>query len=1787
MAADEILGISGHMDISDIKKSIDNLNVLLDTLGNNVSKTGNKLDESFSKLDLSKANEQIKALDNEIQSILNAIKANAQEISDFQSKISAAKDAINKGGDKSQLTAQIKEYENAITSIKQNSKELVAEHDQLQGSLTSLVAKYNMVAQAANAGQTASTAITGAGAAAHAATAVAVGAEAVAHAQNAKDIKEESESVQKSTLSFKDYEDRIIAVKQRIAELQQKILETKENIRGDKNDVEFFRNEQNQAAGRYGSMSSQATQAGSLADDSQQRVNEQTKALQRDQLEVQKLRLELAQLKEEQSLQAKATEAQNDAFSNIIAKMEQWKASLSDIDSLNKKFASQKDVVASVTESINELGNSSKANTEYAKSLKDEIESMSRALRLNLVGEQSKEQEAAVIESYEKIKAKIAEYSEAVSYASGQANAAVSLQKEAIAGLETQLSTLGQQLQAAQATDNTEAARAITAQIDALNDVLVDMKKNLASLESQSSEATRELDNLANVKNKMNEGAGRGASLFGTLTDSASAAVDTISNAFSKIKNTISEKVDETKEKVKELKESFTSNLSDISSRIGFDRLGEAFSNIGGKLGELGGKMSNFATGGGKFQESLGNIKTALNGLPVPLGNVASGAGNVVKALWAMCATPIGAILAAITVGLQAMYQWFTKSAEGQQVFTKITAYLGSLLSSLTDILVTFGGYLYHAFADAKGPMHDFSVSFAKTFTTAVKSAVSLLKGLGNTLKGIFTLDWDTFTTGLSQTWDGLKKAGQTAISGLETGIKGVVGAVKTTYSMLTDSKLGGDLGKQFSDIIPKAGEAARLAADELNTNIKLGKEKEKQATLDAKINAMREKIYTLTGKAKDAAIEETKALLQQKYDGQIKAQQQLYEIQKKRNALHTSSLEDLKKERELHIDVLTTIAQQAASTRMLTRMQAANNRKMESESKANAKKDARQDASVSSALGKANEVVYKNSTARIKAEKDLESELTDARISAMKDGAEKIIAERKRQLEKEIEQIEERKNAAIKAERDMQKAEFDAAQSVIKAQGGKAENWDESKHLDTKPIQEIEAKYTTLEQKAVEKSNNETLQEELRQWNDYVDKYGSIQQRIYAITEEYKKKAEALRGSGDMVGAASAEEEMKAKLSGMQMEQIKGAIDWDSVFQDLDKHSVDYLERLRKQLKTLLSSGTLNVDDMGTISEQINKIDDAISEQKNSWGIANEAVREHRRLLEEAEQAQIALNHAQDEYVGASMANTSQKLDIQGTLASVGINAQMSDIKYSNKDKYLSQVTDTKAQEKLKKAFEQLGVTEVNLAKSSEKVATAQEEVSSANDKARKTFKQFMAGVAEGLAKAYEKIKDLPDLMANLGLDNTGVGQAVSKGVSAVGNAASAAADYMNGNYVGALTKGISALQDATSIFGIGADNTAKMQEKIDILNQRNSVLADCLEKLNDTIENSSMFDAAENFEKQRELIRQEEKNSSAAMIAEADKHGTWRSSLNKSVEDNSGWISAMAMVSKILGKTIKSSKDFLSLTADEMEKIRNYSGEGYKTGELFEKILEEYLKEGGTGGRSEKLPDMISEYIKKYAGAIKDIDDSENTLLTNISFDNVKEEFSSMLSDMTKSTKDFTSNFEEMMRNAIVNTLMRNKYNDMLETWYNQFSEAYKNDHQLTPEEINKLREEYDRIAEEAVKERDSLSSILGVSQSSQSATSSAIQAITADQADTLTGIGYAMQIALEQGNETRVQISADISVMRSFAEVTAANISEMRDIQYEGLNNLQQIAKNTAPIILISDNIQNMYKLMKDRY
>lgn len=1583
--------------------------------------------------------------------------------------------------------------------------------------------------------------------------------EVAAHAKVVEQVNAEADALKNVSQSlqdgqpFKSYEDQIAAIKQRISELQEKIVDTKETIQFAKNDVADLTAQKEANAKKYGEKTTGSIDKAITS--SKQEVDEQTRALQSYQIELQRAKLQLANLNEEQKAQAEVTKAESNEFTAITAKIEEWKSSLYNIDGLNQKFESQKLAIIGVKDSINELSQSSQSNSAWAEQLKQEIDTMSASLRLS----SSEMDSSSYGKVLDELKEKASQYAESLNYASGQSNAAIELQKEAIAGLEDQLATLQEQLQAAQATNNSAAVKAISEQINVLSNALNAAKNNLVGLQQQSENAKNAMRGLADVQSSLSM-TEKGGSFFGNIIDEAQLIKQKVSDAFSSLHETISSKFEAIKSKASEVGSSILGSLSNLSDKIGLDRLGNAFSSVGERIGAAKDKMLDFATGGGKFQSSIGNLKTALNGLPLPLGNVIGSIGAMTKALWAMCATPIGAVLAAVAVGLQAVYAWFTKSAEGQKAFTKISAYMSSLLASLTDIVVMLGSYLYHCFADAKGPLRDFGISFKNTFVSAVKTGYTLLKGLGTTLKGIFQLDWDTFTDGLSQVGDGLIKAGKTAIMAVQTQIKGIVGSVKTVYDMFTNDKLGSGIGKALSDLLPKAEQAAKLAEQDLQANIALGKAKEEQAKLEKTIAEKREKIYTLTGKAKQEAIAETKALLKQKYDSQIKAQTELYELQKKRNALHTSSLADLKRERELHIEVLSTQAQQAASTRMLTRMEASNQRSMDKAAK-NAKKNATKQNNIESAEGKLAEAIYKNEYERSKAMQSIEEKVTDARIKAMQDGEEKVIAERKRALEKEIEQIEAEKNAAIKAERDRQKAEFDAKEAIVKAQGGKPQQWDD-KMLDQEPIKKIEKQYTIIEESAVTESNRKTQKEQAQAMLDYLKAYGTFQEKKYAIAKEYDEK---INLETDTYKKASLEKEKSKAISDVDTSALQSQIDWQSVFGSMIGSLQEQLKETFQGLKEYTKTDDFKKKDateQKVIYEAIDKMHGALTGDHEGTLNLSKLKKQSEDLGNAFKEMQAAglrekiafdnLQVAQDSYEKAL--KTGDKAQIKGASQTLDSAKAVYD-------------GAKKTSEEMVKTVKAKGV---EYKESSQGTLDGLKEVASG-------LKEFSGGSLSGLMmgltntvlglskldlgktlnKSVSKLADKLQSGGNIGqiisailsiLDilKDGIGSLVANVIDAILNTVNGILkNILTGKFVeqigGSLLEGVGNILDTVTFGGLSSwlgdgSSDKNLEKDLARLSESNNNLKTSIDALADKMdEASSMQDITTSYEKQKEAIQDQIKNTQESMYRSgaAYTNGHWykaytdgKHSSNKKINDamsSEDW----DKVSKAAGVAVRGASDFWNLTSEQMANVAAYAATQY-----------DKIKQYGDNGYKN-----ASQYMDSYIEYYKELEQLENSYrekLTSISFDSVESDFKSMLENMDSDSTDFADSFQKKMASAIINSLMVDKYKQRLQEWYKSFSSTFKNK-DLTKEELYKaqemLKQEYMAISKDALDERDSLKNALGWKDNfSQSASSGSFESMSQDTGEELNGRFTAVQSATEGTLEQAKEISQKIDQLVS---------------------------------------------------
>ena len=1336
-----------------------------------------------------------------------------------------------------------------------------------------------------------------------------------------------------------------------------------------------------------------------------------------------------------------------------------------------------------------------------------------------------------------------------------------SSQKQSLSDLESQLET--SRLKLRQLTEEVAKLEGLQVLSDSQKTKLIDVR----------AEVEKTKDSIKSLNEQIKEQ--RGGTFFGSVRNAIDGFGEKITDVKDKIKDFISEHT-----KLNEIKEK-------IGNNSGIQKFKAEYTQARGVVSDFSQRVENLLTGNGKLQQSFSAIGTAISGMGLPLKGVGSGIANVTKALWAMCATPIGAVITVIVMGLASMYKYLTKSAEGQKTFAQISAFLGSLLSSITDIVVTFGKFLFHAFSDASGSMHGFAKGLATTFTTAVKAAGELIGGLGTALKGIFKMDWNTFSDGMSKIWSGIKDGGKTALSAIDTAFKGAMGSVKLVYSAFTDKDLGKGLGASFDGIISKATKSADLAKRTTEATIAASEAQKRAAELDIQIAENREKIYKLTGKAKDALIEETKILQKQRYNSILDAQRKQLDIQREKNRLHTASLEDLAKERQLHIDVLRTTAEQASSTRMLARMEEANKKKMESSAKSARKKDVSSSNAINAANEKFDEVAYTNANEREKILLDLESKLIDARIAAMEYGAERISAEKDRQNKKELEDIEKQRKAVLEAERKRQKDEFDAEQAIVKAHGGKISTWSNEMFVENKDVKKINSLFDSLKEESNKKFVKERLEEQFKDLNNYLKEYGSFEEKRLAITQEYEEK---IRKAGTVGEKATLEADLRKALSALDMKAMQESIDWEDVFRDMDKHSTAYLNNIKKKLRASLSAKEITAENAKVLSEKIRDIENTIGSRTNIWSSMLPGLRERLRLTKESVMAEEAAAKARRESVDADLNVLRIKEEILNNLRGSGVSVNIEDVTAKNKDRLMASVSEgSSLYNALLKLFENLATDTSRANVARENVGKAETRKASVLDKLGSLSKitDVIPWAAKGasfgqiIESVSANVQSMSDLVDTIGLGNSEFGEAVHNFADGVGNFSGAISSLANGDVFGAVNGVVKGFQSFGRVLGIGGGNAERVTKSIDRLTERNELLGQSIDDLSDEMAKSRGAAAIKVSTDADKLLRERIENYKRIAQEQASYHSAHKS-FSRYWEGYND--EQKRRLSEQIGRQWNG--DIWNLSPEEMKMLR-------QNVDMWEKI-----EKTGKGGYGARVAEKLNDYIAQ-SGKLQENTEALYEILTTTTKDNIFDDFLDSLHRLADGSEDvfdkITDNWHHMVNKMVVNNLVGAKFQKDLEGWYNKLAELNRGrtDGKISSVKykasLDELKKEYDKYVHTAQDEIEQLRAAGIVSSrtnAEQKATANGISSITYEQAANIVALTTAGNISRDQIKDLVASVMASFSSTIALSSSTNTAVLEIRNLMIYNNSYLEDILKCSKNIYAdFSRKIDDVNKNLKD--
>lgn len=924
---------------------------------------------------------------------------------------------------------------------------------------------------------------------------------------------------------------------------------------------------------------------------------------------------------------------------------------------------------------------------------------------------------------------------------------------------------------------------------------------------------------------------------------------------------------------------------------------------------------------------------------------------------------------------------------------------------------------------------------------------------------------------------------------------------------------------------------------------------------------------------------------------------------------------------------------------------------KTEAEKKREAKEAARQasEAKKRIAATKAAEVrladvIRKQGDERLRLEQDFEYERWQSRVNLMDEGAQKVLAQQELNFSKEKADLKRRLDDELEAEKQRQIAVFDADQN-IKAASDKdyVKQQLRDSDIDESKMDEIRARYKAFEEdltKSQAKAERDRLKSAQDAMNEYLKEFGTYEQKRQAIKVDFAYKMDIASNSGEIMTLKA---QMRKQLADLDFEEWLNTGDIALAFGDLSNLSKETISKLIIDMEKYRDKVIATFD-----PDKIQQFEDALSalrkeDVSDAFSAFGSYVPEYfakrleiQKQINDQAQIGIELTQRQNEL---NLRLESQRGMVKFSAKSAGFDLSDEDINDRGKMQDLADSVSVSAAKGNQFA--------INLHKALLKLMDLNTEADKLNDLTkswngnfshlRETLKSLdgeekFKAICQSVSSASDLIGDLAgqaqSMAEALGADG------LSEAFGYLGQAMSSVGNIANGFANGGLIGGIAAVAGemmnwATSIFMAGDKrherNIQRIQEKIDALQKS-------YDKLGKAADNAYSTDASRMIEQQDTLLRQQrilvqqqmaeeqaKKNSDSEKIKQYKEQ---IESIDETLADNQKRVKEA-----IIGKDIKSAiEEFASSYAQAFESGTDAAQASMKTVKsLITSTLNELLKKN-IQPTVQKFYDTLAEALENgliedwelyrldaiaaeldalalkereqyemILNRYKDIDELREEL-TDVSFDSVRDNFKSLLSDMESSTEDFTSSFSDMIRNAMLESLMDDKYDELLKAWYVEFANAMDNNI-LSDEERDSLKQHYDTIVQQGIADRNAINDILGGgSIYSQSATSGGWKSMGQETADELNGRFTAMteleainNSLVSEGNMIAGQI---LETLRSFSSLSimtegdSTNIREIRDMMFLSTGHLEDISKYTKQLGELKVTMQNVENILNNR-
>lgn len=594
-----------------------------------------------------------------------------------------------------------------------------------------------------------------------------------------------------------------------------------------------------------------------------------------------------------------------------------------------------------------------------------------------------------------------------------------------------------------------------------------------------------------------------------------------------------------------------------------------------------------------------------------------------------------------------------------------------------------------------------------------------------------------------------------------------------------------------------------------------------------------------------------------------------------------------------------------------------------------------------------------------------------------------------------------------------------------------------------------------------------------------------------------------------------SLQKQSEEVLKALDFEEFKKSINFADVFGDLDTQTTASLRALRDKLGDYINDAAKDLR-----PEDLKELQDAF---KNlDFKIADrDPFHELKSGLEEYKSAQEAVNKAQE--------------DLNTVMAGGTVTVNEYD---KTTGKLVKKTLDqTQAEKNLNRALSERQVVLANLTKATNSFGSYGVEVVNAGN-------------------------EVVDMLQSLGVE---IPEAISNTLEGVGQ-------VMNGLASIDLTKPFSAITGTISVlsgigktigglFGLGGADYSGYEEMKSRYDNLISVWDTLISKKMEYIDIDYGVEAQKAADEAAKLVEtQIQRQRQLANMLAGSGASIGSHSLGYRINDRmtqNDW----ANLSDLVGQRVSGINDVLSLDADVIGKVLQ--------DEKFVSVL--------TTVNSDFIEYI--QNIEKYGEQLEEIAEKEKEVFTGISLDSFEDSFVDMLSDLDAKNEDFAENFEGYLQKAIFSSLVANQYKDRIKKLYDSWAKYGESGNQLTADEAQNLRNEYQDIVNDMLEQREQIMKDFGWDSSSSSSEQTASSRgfgteMTHEDAGELSGRFTALQMTGEEIKIQNQQQTIAITELRGSITALTTQTQSMHDIADEtrtilanSYMELQEIRENTG--------------------